>query len=640
MSEHTIEENILRKSDQKRQLDFLAIQSGGFTTEILQQFDPTTLLTDGLIGAKDQDRPSAEAIRAAMRAAEDEGDAAAAAAVEQEAAAEMDEFTKEPPPGAASEADANGDGADEGGDAGPSEAAPSEGNGVEAAPEAAAPGAGLGGDDDEAMAEVVRMAGGGPGGDAMAHLEGVLRPIERYAVRFVELEAPVLDKQALEAQMEATFKVDEFDVDAIEAAEEERVSRTSVNISYSVLLAPCALRPLIPHCFICVQEADIDDDEEANVVADWNLNTATTAYAAQVQQAEEEERQRAEAEAAWLAQYGLMAPLEPPSHAGGSGGGARGRPRGGRVSSGAVPGGLHVEEADTALSPGATWGLADEGVAAKRRKTSGSLAGAWGGAPLPAPWEPAEDFVLASVVALLLQAGTLPGPNLWTAASDALAAGAASTSVTGMQTAARQVGRRRTPEACGQRYAQLRAGYIAAYEGQNGEAMAAVAALKAHLLSIVAAASLPGPARAALTVTHAALSRAAQQNGSGLGASVLQAFEALRMEVAHGTELAPVTLAAAPGAAVAGPLPQAQAIAACVRQGCGSGAARVISGRLPAVVQAACAGGSLAAGEVLLDAVVRPAEAMARSSSIGSPNGQYLGTGLGMEPGLDGPGPQ
>lgn len=37
---------------------------------------------------------SAEEIRAAMRAAEDEGDAAAAAAVEKEAAAELDEFTK------------------------------------------------------------------------------------------------------------------------------------------------------------------------------------------------------------------------------------------------------------------------------------------------------------------------------------------------------------------------------------------------------------------------------------------------------------------------------------------------------------------------------------------------------------------
>ena len=37
VSTNTIEENILRKSDQKRQLDYLAIQSGGFTTDMLAQ---------------------------------------------------------------------------------------------------------------------------------------------------------------------------------------------------------------------------------------------------------------------------------------------------------------------------------------------------------------------------------------------------------------------------------------------------------------------------------------------------------------------------------------------------------------------------------------------------------------------------
>jgi hypothetical protein len=37
VSENTIEENILKKSDQKRQLDYLAIQSGGFTTDMLAQ---------------------------------------------------------------------------------------------------------------------------------------------------------------------------------------------------------------------------------------------------------------------------------------------------------------------------------------------------------------------------------------------------------------------------------------------------------------------------------------------------------------------------------------------------------------------------------------------------------------------------
>ena len=44
VSESTIEENILHKSDQKRQLDHLAIQSGGFNTDFLQKFNPRELL--------------------------------------------------------------------------------------------------------------------------------------------------------------------------------------------------------------------------------------------------------------------------------------------------------------------------------------------------------------------------------------------------------------------------------------------------------------------------------------------------------------------------------------------------------------------------------------------------------------------
>ena len=51
--EATIEENILLKSDQKRALDHLAIQSGGFNTEYLSKFNPRAMFT-GLMseGAK------------------------------------------------------------------------------------------------------------------------------------------------------------------------------------------------------------------------------------------------------------------------------------------------------------------------------------------------------------------------------------------------------------------------------------------------------------------------------------------------------------------------------------------------------------------------------------------------------------
>ena len=48
---------------------------------------------------------------------------------------------------------------------------------------------------------------------------------------------------------------------------------------------------------IVLQEADIDDDEEANAVSDWDQMTANQAYTEQIRAAEEEEKRRAEAEA-------------------------------------------------------------------------------------------------------------------------------------------------------------------------------------------------------------------------------------------------------------------------------------------------------------------------------------------------------
>ena len=44
VSERTVEENILLKSDQKRHLDYLAIQSGGFNTDFLTKINPRDLL--------------------------------------------------------------------------------------------------------------------------------------------------------------------------------------------------------------------------------------------------------------------------------------------------------------------------------------------------------------------------------------------------------------------------------------------------------------------------------------------------------------------------------------------------------------------------------------------------------------------
>ena len=155
VTEHTIEENILRKSDQKRALDHLAIQSGGFNTEFLQRFNPRELLgLNGVLLCKSRHdnsthdhvcasepyawtnravraclaastvgiayavaqigawlsvlirlftcagtaTPAAvseEEMQAAMRGAEDDADAAAAAALEKEEANEAAEFNAE-----------------------------------------------------------------------------------------------------------------------------------------------------------------------------------------------------------------------------------------------------------------------------------------------------------------------------------------------------------------------------------------------------------------------------------------------------------------------------------------------------------------------------------------------------------------
>jgi hypothetical protein len=703
VSEHTIEENILKKSDQKRHLDFLAIQSGGFTTDFLQRFDPKAILGAELPGAAQAGDGGAgaegaaaagggggtaaaaapvseEAVRAAMRAAEDEGDAAAAAAVEREAAAEMEEFVREPPAAGEGEGE-DGDGGEEGaaedGGAGLSSQGGAGAEGAGAAPPAAAAA------DDEAMAEVAALAGGGggggAGGDPLAELQAALRPIERYAVRFVELEAPAPDPEAAAALAEEAYRVDEFDVDAIEAAEEERVrglswrrwclavcafflprvlsssaplvhaarapSRTAaLSRQKNNKLPPPGMDPNSP-CFVGSpsapfvpsQEADIDEDEEANVVGDWDQGAATAAYAEQVAAAAEAEREREEAEAAWLEQYGLQYALPEPSSlladgslggGGGGGGGGRGRGRGrgrggrGRGGGFAAPRASAQDDADTALSPGA-W-LADGGAGVKRRRPGGALDLPLSAAPAPLPWEPQEDLVLTSTAALLLEQGQLPGANLWTAAADALAAGAAATSVTGVGAAARQGARRGAP-ACAQRYAQLRAAFAAAADADAGaggkENLAAgIGALRGQLAAAVGAAALPGPARDALAAVYHVLQAAAAAGDTPAAhraARLLQALHSLRAALGA----APPPLGHAPpppGQPPAGPLAQAQALAAAVRAGCGSGAARVISGRLPTVLGAAAAGGAWAAREALEGAAARPGEAQ-RGGYLPSP---------------------
>ncbi len=62
---------------------------------------------------------------------------------------------------------------------------------------------------------------------------------------------------------------------------------------------------------LLLQEADIDEDEEVNLVSDWNNADADAAYRAQVERAELEERERAEAAAAWAEVRGSRMGAQP-----------------------------------------------------------------------------------------------------------------------------------------------------------------------------------------------------------------------------------------------------------------------------------------------------------------------------------------
>eukprot|EP00884_Botryococcus_braunii_P006564 jgi/Botrbrau1/15909/Bobra.40_1s0091.1 len=297
VSENTIEENILRKSDQKRQLDHLAIQSGGFNTEVLEKFNPRELLgLQGGSGAVVTDM-SAEEMNAAMRSVEDEGDAAAAAALEQETAAELAEFTAE---GVGPSEAAEGEEGDEDADgddpnrprvvrdatpgsngalvtaapaavptagAGPSAASAPPAGSVPPAGSARLAGAGavtgLGEDVGEDVLEDVKkmMLEEDDEGDFLQKLDRHLKPIEKYAVRYIEELMPELDVEAEAAEVEKQLDDQEWNFEQIERLQEE-------------------------------QEAELDEEGEAVRIAEWDRQAADAAYREKVAHALEAERQR------------------------------------------------------------------------------------------------------------------------------------------------------------------------------------------------------------------------------------------------------------------------------------------------------------------------------------------------------------
>ncbi|OQR83195.1 SNF2 family helicase/ATPase and F-box protein [Achlya hypogyna] len=104
VSEHTVEENILRKATQKRHLDALVMADGQFTTEYFSKASLRDLVAPGADASMtidDDDTPDASAIEAAMGQLEDSEDAAELQAAQAALATEkeLDDggFEDEPP---------------------------------------------------------------------------------------------------------------------------------------------------------------------------------------------------------------------------------------------------------------------------------------------------------------------------------------------------------------------------------------------------------------------------------------------------------------------------------------------------------------------------------------------------------------
>ncbi|KAK6289543.1 hypothetical protein POUND7_001084 [Theobroma cacao] len=283
ISESTIEENILKKANQKRALDDLVIQSGGYNTEFFKKLDPMelfsghrTLSVKSIQKEKNHNSGievsvSNDDVEAALKYAEDEADYMALKKVEQEEAVDNQEFTEEAMGKVEDDEFVNEDDmkADESADQGGLMTASNKDNGlilngVGPMEEKALTFAGRE-EDVDMLADVKQMAAAAAAaGQAISSLENQLRPIDRYAIRFLELWDPLIDKGTMNS--EVRFEEAEWELDRIEKYKEE-------------------------------MEAEIDDDEEPLVYEKWDADFATEAYRQQVALAQHQLMEELEYEA-------------------------------------------------------------------------------------------------------------------------------------------------------------------------------------------------------------------------------------------------------------------------------------------------------------------------------------------------------
>lgn len=288
ISECTIEENILKKANQKRALDDLVIQSGSYNMEFFKKLDPIELFSGhGSLGLENLQKGNSITVdysvnqvetlfsnadvEAAIKHAEDEADYMALKKLEEEEAVDNQEFTEDVAGRSEDDEPVNWD------DIKLDERAAEEQNCLSSAVkndndvvlsscnmnEQKNITLTMEDDDIDMLADVKQMAAAAAAaGQASSSFENQLRPIDRYAMRFLEFWDPVVDKSAIVYL--ANVEEQEWELDRIEKFKDDL-------------------------------EAEIDEDQEPFKYERWDAEFATTAY-----------RQHVEA----LAQQQLLEELE------------------------------------------------------------------------------------------------------------------------------------------------------------------------------------------------------------------------------------------------------------------------------------------------------------------------------------------
>jgi E1A-binding protein p400 len=259
ISESTIEENILKKAKQKRALDDLVIQSGGYNTEFFKKLDPMELFSGHkTLSIKDTPKEKSQNsgevsvtnadVEAALKHVEDEADYMALKKVELEEAVDNQEFTEEASGRLEEDDYVNED--DEPQELGESVSTLNKENALVLNggdhKEDKPPFVVAKEDDVDMLADVKQMAeAAAAAGQALSAFENELRPIDRYAIRFLEMWDPIIDKAALES--EVRIEDTEWELDRIERYKEE-------------------------------MEAEIDEDEEPLVYESMHLTAPSDSF--------------------------------------------------------------------------------------------------------------------------------------------------------------------------------------------------------------------------------------------------------------------------------------------------------------------------------------------------------------------------